>query len=235
MKKTSLKTRIMSIVAAAVMACSTAAVSMASASAASVDSTVAVAQAKKSSSNIYFKTNVHSVYGSYICLYVWDNNGHNAWVKPSEGYGAMGMKYFEVPNDYNWVGGIFANIKGYTEPGWNNGSIMAQTKDYDYSYLQHNNVDVTFGKKESGDTSLRIEAAKWDDMSYIAAYVWNSDNDHEWIKMNYDGNYVDIPSKYTHVIVARVKGYSEPNWNNLINRTGDMKISDLNGFIKFNG
>ena len=61
MKKTSLKTRIMSIVAAAVMACSTAAVSMASASAASVDSTVAVAQAKKSSSNIYFKTNVPSV------------------------------------------------------------------------------------------------------------------------------------------------------------------------------
>ena len=125
MKKTSIKTRIMGLVAAAVMTCSVAAVSMASASAATVDTQTVGASAVYG--NASFFSSVESKFGSYISLWVWDENGNGTFLKPE--YHTEGFPYFYIKGSY--VGAKFVRVKGYTEPNWNDGSIMAKSRDYD--------------------------------------------------------------------------------------------------------
>lgn len=134
--KTSLKKRIISIAAAAVMAVSTAAVSMASASAATVET-----QAVSYNQQIKIKVNVS-----------------NEWRQHSPAIGA----YF-----YNENGG----------------------------------------------------EAKWEMVS----------------QSGYMGSYVSTYGDFTHVIFVRFPVHTEFTWANAWNKTGDLRISDLNGTYTIQG
>jgi len=139
MRKTSLKTRIMSIVAAAVMTCSVAAVSMASASAASVD-TRSVGMANKTYTGFGVTSSIESKEGSYLAAWVWDENGNGEFVKAN--YHHYGSK-IDFGFCGNYVGAIFVRVKGYAEPNWNNGSIMAQSRNYSVNELKEYNHVAT--------------------------------------------------------------------------------------------
>ena len=136
--KTSFKTRIMSLVAAAVMTCSVAAVSMASASAATADTTQSVGY--HVSGDVHYTTNVESKFGSYIALYVWNNEGTTQWIKPR--HAVQGGDFFHVSGDF--TGAKFVRVKGYREPNWNDDSIMATSRDYSINEVLNNTIYLPF-------------------------------------------------------------------------------------------
>jgi len=129
MKKITMKTRIMSLVAAAVMTCSVAAVSMVSASAATVD-TQSVGALKTGTVRFTFVKPWpdKGTVPSDIKLCVWDENGDCNFINSY--WSNIDWPRFDLVN-VDCVKAAFVRVKQDRIASWDDDSIVAYTRTYD--------------------------------------------------------------------------------------------------------
>ena len=254
MKKTSIKTRIMSIVAAAVMACSTAAVSMATASAATADASVATANYTNKFIQVYVSDEWLQD-GARVAAYFYNEaNNQKEWKNLTQYRPGSKTQGVTVPGDYTHV--IFVRLPkdagNSFDQAWN------KTSDLRISDLG-NTYSIQGWELESGAVSEKKNEAKtvatnmnkfiqvyvsdeWlQDGARVAAYFYNeANNQKEWKNLTQyrpgsKTQGVTVPGDYTHVIFVRLPKDAGNSFDQAWNKTSDLRISDLGKHLQHSG
>lgn len=248
MKKTTIKTKVLSIVSAAVMTFSVAAVGMASVSASSPNDSKGVVDIQLEGKPAQYFADCNAK----MMAYFWNDYSENGQWKNVENKGNNTFSVSVPAGSSNKV--VFARVSS----DFNGGSTWNQTYDLDiecgktckitdyaedsYHYTstwvggESKKEDSPVGTKET--VSFKPDTKEWRECNAaFSAYFWKAGtSDKKWVKMEHGshGNYVaEVPQGYTHVIFVRHAQNVTPDWSvmNMWGKTPDIKISDLGSYV----